>query len=76
MADVFHLYVVNGRMGFAMAYILLFYRNPKHNTAKNEAGKVQIYLYFISFFLFLGGDDNVQLFCDFGRILFANLQVA
>lgn len=44
-----------------------------YDTAKNRAGKVQIYLRFISPFLFLDGDDNLQFFLDFGRKFFANL---
>ena len=38
-----------------------------YDTAKNRAGKVQIYLRFISPFFFLDGDDNLQFFLDFGR---------
>lgn len=47
-----------------------------YDTAKNRAGKVQIYLRFISPFLFLDGDDNLQFFLDFGRKFFANLYVS
>lgn len=69
----FHLHVANGRMGFLRAYILLFLHIPHYDTAKNGAGKVQIYLRFISPFFFLGGDGNLQFFRIFGREIFANL---
>ena len=44
-----------------------------YDTSKNRAGKVQVYLHFISPFFFLYGDDNPQFFLGFGRKIFANL---
>ena len=44
-----------------------------YDTSKKRAGKVQIYLRFISPFFFLYGDDNLQFFLVFERNIFANL---